>query len=48
MSEATEPSLIPAVSSVLASRWILEVRAWTAFTRSLVRSRTSFSSGGGM
>jgi len=27
---ATEPSLMPADSSALASRWISEVRAWTS------------------
>ena len=48
MSEATEPSLMPAVSSVLASRWVSELRAWTVFTLYLVRSRGSLSSGGGM
>ena len=48
MSEATEPSLRPADSSVLSSRWISEVRAWTVFDLYRVRSRTSFSSGAGM
>ena len=48
MSLATEPSLIPADSSALASRWISEVRAWTVLIRYRVRSRTSFSSGAGM
>ena len=48
ISEATEPSLMPADSSVLPSRWTSEVRAWTFLVRSRVRSRTSFSSGGGM
>jgi hypothetical protein len=48
MSEATEPSLMPADSSALPSRWMSEVRAWTFLVRSRVRSRTSFSSGGGM
>ena len=48
ISLATEPSLIPADSSALASRWISEVRAWTVFIRYRVRSRTSFSSGAGM
>ncbi len=48
MSLATEPSLIPADSSALASRWISEVRAWTVLIRYRVRSRTSFSSAGGM
>jgi len=33
MSEATEPSLMPADSSALASRWISEVRAWTVLIR---------------
>ena len=47
MSEATEPSLIPADSSALCSRWISEVRFWTVFIRYRVRSRTSFSSAGG-
>ena len=28
---ATEPSLMPADSSALPSRWISEVRAWTVF-----------------
>jgi hypothetical protein len=45
---ATEPSLIPADSSALASRWISEVRAWTVFILYRVRSRTSLSSAGGM
>ena len=45
---ATEPSLMPADSSALPSRWISEVRACTVFIRYLVRSRTSFSSGAGM
>ena len=48
ISLATEPSLIPADSSALASRWISEVRACTVFIRYLVRSRTSFSSGAGI
>ena len=48
MSEATEPSLMPADSSVLSSRWISEVRAWTVFDLYRVRSRTSFSSAAGM
>jgi hypothetical protein len=48
IAEATEPSLMPADSSVLPSRWTSEVRAWTFLVRSRVRSRTSFSSGGGM
>jgi hypothetical protein len=33
MSLATEPSLMPADSSALASRWISEVRAWTVLVR---------------
>jgi hypothetical protein len=33
MSEATEPSLMPADSSALPSRWISEVRAWTVLIR---------------
>ena len=45
---ATEPSLMPADSSALPSRWISEVRACTVFIRYRVRSRTSFSSEGGM
>ena len=48
MPEATEPSLMPADSSVLSSRWISEVRAWTVFDLYRVRSRTSFSSAAGM
>ena len=39
---------MPADSSVLSSRWISEVRAWTVFDLYRVRSRTSFSSGAGM
>jgi hypothetical protein len=42
MPVATEPSLMPAVSSVLARRWAWELRAWTVFTLYLV------SSGGGV
>jgi hypothetical protein len=45
---AAGPGLMPADSSALASRWIPEVRAWTVLVRYRVRSRTSFSSGGGM
>ena len=45
---ATEPSLMPADSSALPSRWISEVRAWTVLIRYRVRSRTSFSSGAGI
>ena len=45
---ATEPSLMPADSSALPSRWISEVRAWTVLILYRVRSRTSFSSGAGM
>jgi len=45
---ATEPSLMPADSSALPSRWISEVRAWTVFVRYRVRSRTSFCSADGM
>ena len=45
---ATEPSLMPADSSALPSRWISEVRAWTVFILYRVRSRTSFSSAAGM
>ena len=48
MPEATEPSLMPADSSVLSSRWISEVRAWTFLIRYRVRSRISFSSRAGM
>jgi len=48
MSEATEPSLMPADSSALSSRWISEVRAWTVLVLYRVRSRTSFSSIAGM
>ena len=48
ISLATEPSLMPADSSALASRWISEVRACTVFILYLVRSRTSFSSADGM
>jgi len=47
MPEATGPSLMPADSSVLPSRWIPEVRAWTVLILYRVRSRISFSSGGG-
>ena len=39
---------MPADSSALASRWISEVRAWTVFILYRVRSRTSFSSAGGI
>jgi len=45
---ATEPSLMPADSSALPSRWISEVRAWTVLILYLARSRTSFSAGAGM
>jgi len=45
---ATEPSLMPADSSALPSRWISEVRACTVLILYRVRSRTSFSSGAGM
>ena len=48
MSGSTEPSLIPADSSALSSRWISEVRAWTVFILYRVRSRTSFCSADGM
>src|SRR6185437_13162109 len=48
ISEATEPSLMPADSSALPSRWISEVRACTVFIRYLVRSRTSLRSAGGI
>jgi hypothetical protein len=44
----TEPSLMPADSSALPSRWISEVRAWTVLTRYLVRSRSSFSPAAGI
>src|SRR5215472_11200282 len=47
ISLATEPSLTPADSSALPSRWISEVRACTVFILYRVRSRTSFSSGDG-
>ena len=39
---------MPADSSALASRWISEVRACTVFILYRVRSRTSFSSAGGI
>ncbi len=48
ISLATEPSLMPADSSALPSRWISEVRACTVLIRYRVRSRTSFCSAGGM
>ena len=48
LSEATGPSLLPADSSVLSSRWISEVRAWTVLDLDRVRSRPSFSSAAGM
>ena len=48
MSEATEPGLMPAGSSVLSSRWIPQVRARTVFDLYRVRSRTSLSSAAGM
>ena len=48
ISDSTEPSLIPADSSALCSRWISEVRAWTVFILYRVRSRTSFCSADGM
>ena len=48
ISETTETSLIPAVSSAFCSRWISEVRAWTVFIRYRARSRTSLRSGSGM
>jgi len=47
-SLATEPSLIPADSSALPSRWISEVRACTVFILYRVRSRTSFRPAAGM
>ncbi|HEX6523107.1 MAG TPA: hypothetical protein VF070_24385, partial [Streptosporangiaceae bacterium] len=37
-AEATEPSLMSAVSSVLPSRRVPELRAWTVFILYLVRS----------
>lgn len=48
MSEATEPGLMPAVSSVLPRRWVSELRAWTVLILYRVRSRSSLSSGAGM
>ncbi len=48
ISLATEPSLMPADSSALPSRWISEVRACTVLIRYRVRSRTSFCSADGM
>ena len=39
---------MPADSSALPSRWISEVRAWTVLILYRVRSRTSFSSAGGI